>query len=214
MFEDIEPKWLNEQEKILFDSLRIRMDNQKKRSEAWAIWWKKSRWWWRPENKQNNNEKTTKEQAKNKQKTNTKQAENKQVEEEDKEYKNKNNNTNIILTNDTETKVSEYWDSEINKCLNLIKTYNWWLLDWTVKNSRRYAKLLIDKLNKLESIQEWKFTRIETLEIILKVISQNKYHSSKITSVESIYRNLAVLMQQCKNDIQKHTAENTVLPTL
>ena len=81
MFEDIEPQWLNEQEKILFDSLRIRMNNQKKKAVAWAIWWKKSHWWWRPENKQ----KTTEEQQNNKQKTSPKQAENKQDKDKDKE---------------------------------------------------------------------------------------------------------------------------------
>ena len=61
----------------------------------------------------------------------------------------------------------------------------------------------IDKLNKLESVQEWKFTRVQTLEIILKVISQNKFYNTKITSSESIYRNLSALMQVCKKDIQK-----------
>lgn len=130
------------------------------------------------------------------------------------EYKKNIEDNNIILSDDTEAKASEYWNSEINQCLNLIKQYNWWLLDWTVKNNRRYSKLLIDKLNKLESIQEWKFTRIETLEIILKVISQNKYHASKITSAEWIYRNLAVLMQQCKSDISKAQTNQIVLPTI
>ena len=125
-----------------------------------------------------------------------------------------NTNTNIIINDDTEAKASEYWDENINKCLNLIKQYNWWISDWTVKNNRRYAKLLIDKLNKLESIQAWKYTRFETLEIILKVISQNKYHASKITSPESIYRNLAILMQACKNDITKSATSNIVLPTV
>ena len=128
--------------------------------------------------------------------------------------KNIEDNNNIILTNDTEAKASEYWNTDINQCLNLIKSYNWWLLDWTVKNNRRYAKLLIDKLNKLDSIQEWKFTWNQTLEIILKVISQNKYHASKITSAEWIYRNLAVLMQQCKTDIQKQNINNVILPTI
>lgn len=37
MFEDIEPSGLSDNEKVLFDSLRVRMDNQKKRSEAGAL---------------------------------------------------------------------------------------------------------------------------------------------------------------------------------
>jgi hypothetical protein len=34
MFEDIEPSGLSDNEQVLFDSLRVRMDNQKKRSDA------------------------------------------------------------------------------------------------------------------------------------------------------------------------------------
>ena len=82
------------------------------------------------------------------------------------------------------------------------------------KNNRRYAKMLIDKLNKLESIKEWRYSRNETLELILNVISKNKYHVSKITSPESIYRNLAVLMQACKNDVWKAQTNQIVLPTI
>ena len=145
---------------------------------------------------------------------------NKQNETDKNIWRNMKNNeeyedNNIILSDDTETKVSVvYWDKNINECLDLIKSFNWWLLDWTVKNNRRYAKLLIDKLNKLESIKEWKYTRQQTLELILNVISKNKYHVSKITSAESIYRNLAVLMQACKNDIWKSQTSQFILPTI
>lgn len=131
------------------------------------------------------------------------------------EYEDNTKNNKIIINDDSESKDSvQYWNEEVNKCLTRIKSYNWWLLDWTVKNNRRYAKLLIDKLNKLESIQAWKYTREETLDIILQVISKNKYHVSKITSAESIYRNLAVLMQTCKNDIWKAQSNQIVLPTI
>lgn len=135
-------------------------------------------------------------------------------EKEDKEEDNTITQTNIILSDDTDAKASEYWNEDINKCLNLVKQYNWWLIDWTIKESRRYAKLLIDKLKKLESIQSWKYTREQTLDIILKVISQNKYYSSKITSTESIYRNLAVLMQACKKDISKQQGSTIILQTI
>jgi len=121
-------------------------------------------------------------------------------------------NNDIILKNDTAK--AEYGNPEINLCLELIKKYNGWLVDWTTTNQRRYSKLLIDKLNKLEKIQSWEFTWEQTLEVILQVISKNKYYSSKITSPESIYRNLAVLMQKCKEDFVKTTNANTVLPTI
>lgn len=71
MFEDIEPTWLNWIEKTIFNSLRIRMENQKKKSLAW----KQSHWGWRPRNSSSeldteNNRKTTEqttEQTTNKQ---------------------------------------------------------------------------------------------------------------------------------------------------
>lgn len=199
MFEDIEPEWLTDQEKVIFDSLRIRMNNQKKKSYAWTL----SHWWWRPK-------KQTEEETKKQHKNNTKTTEKQEV----KDISISNNNILISKDINTETKVSEYWNQDINKCLDLISRYNWWLIDWTKQNQRRYSKLLIDKLNKLESIKEWKFTWQETLEIILKVISHNKYYSSKITSPENIYRNLSVLMQQCKADIWKANTSSTVLPVI
>ena len=80
MFEDIEPKWLNWIEKVAFDSLRIRMENQRKKACAWSKWWSISRWWWRhsntdsntawelgTENKQKTSKKQAKEQTKNNQ---------------------------------------------------------------------------------------------------------------------------------------------------
>ena len=208
MFEDKIPEQLDEQEKVIFDSLVVRMESSKKKSEAWS----KSHWWWRPrktaENEEFENKKTTKKHQKNSKKTTEKQEEQEQVKDKEEE------NNNIILSNNTETKVSEYWNPEINLCLWIIKSFNWWLIDWTVKNNRRYAKMLIDKLNKLESIQNWKFTWNETLELILNVISKNKYHASKITSAESIYRNLAVLMQACKNDVWKAQSSQIILPTI
>ena len=61
MFEDIEPKWLSENEQILFDSLRYRMELQKARSNAWS----NSHWGWRPKKTTNDetNETTKKQQT-------------------------------------------------------------------------------------------------------------------------------------------------------
>lgn len=214
MFDDKEPEWLNEQEQILFESLRIRMDNQKKKSVAWSL----SHWWWRPEKtteekskkQQKNNRKTTQKQQKNNKKTTEKQ----QVKDKDISRSiSISRNDNISISNDieTESKDSEYWNQDINLCLKLIWKYSGWIIDWTKQQQRRYSKLLIDKLKNLDSIKSGKYTWYDTLEIILKVISQNKYHSSKITSPEKIYRNLAVLMQQCRADVSKANTNSTVL---
>ena len=128
--------------------------------------------------------------------------------------KDKIENNLITLSKDNEEDKSSYGNEEINKCLELIKQYNNGLIDWTKQNQRRFAKHLISKLNQLDSIKDWKYTWQDTLEIILKIISQNKYYSSKITSPEAIYRNLAVLMQQCKNDVAKQNTDNVILETL
>lgn len=85
MFEDIEPTYLTDQEQVIFDSLRIRMDNQKKKADSWSKWWSNSHWWWRPkqaEEEQKQKEETTKQQQKNNQTTSKKQAKNNQVEVE------------------------------------------------------------------------------------------------------------------------------------
>ena len=74
MFEDIEPEWLTDQEQVIFDSLRIRMNNQKKKSYAGQL----SHWWWRPKWE-------TKKQHKNNTKTTEKQQEQVQVQEQVKE---------------------------------------------------------------------------------------------------------------------------------
>lgn len=217
MFEDKEPTWLNEQEQVIFDSLRIRMENLKKKSKAW----KKSRGWWRPpktaEEQQKNNTETSKKQSKKQQKNNTKTTEKQQEQDQVQDkVQVQEQETNISLSKDkeTETKVSEYWDPEINKCLELIKSYNGWIIDWTVKNNRKYGKLLIWKLNKLDSIREWKFTRYETLDILLKIISENKFYVWKITSPELIYENLTLLMNVCKKDVKKTATSSIVLEVI
>lgn len=185
-------------------------DEMKRKSESMQ-WNKNAQKDWWIVSKQTKTDKNSKKQNQTEKNIwRIRRIEEKEVIEED----NTTTQTNIILSDDTDAKASEYWNADINQCLNLIKMYNWWILDWTIKESRRYAKLLIDKLNKLESVQEWKFTRVQTLEIILKVISQNKFYNTKITSSESIYRNLSALMQVCKKDIQKQQGSTFILPTV
>lgn len=127
----------------------------------------------------------------------------------------KDKKENIVsLSNDNEEDKTSYGNEEINKCLELIKQYNNGIVDWTKVNQRRFGKHLINKLKELDSIKDWRFTREQTLEIILKVVSQNKYYSWKICSPEQIYRNLSLLMNVCKNDISKTNADNVVLQAI
>jgi len=200
--------WIEEESndpilEAMFISFRTMIDRWKEISVQNTENWKK---WWRPKNQNKTETKPNWNPTETESKAKKSKIENR------KEKIEKENN--IILSDDTESKDSEYWNPDVNLCLWIIKSFNWWLIDWTVKNNRRYAKMLIDKLNKLESIKEWRYTRNETLELILNVISKNKYHVSKITSPESIYRNLAVLMQACKNDVWKAQTNQIVLPTI
>ena len=189
LFEDIEPTWLSSLEQTIRNSLLIRMNNQKNRSDAWSVWWSKSRWWWRPK-------KQAEFKNENKQKTSKKQTENKQDKEEDKDKENI-----ISLSNDKEKQ--SFWNEDINELLDLIKSYNWWIVDWTIKEQRQYWKLLIDKLEKLESVKSWNYKRNQVLETILQIISQNTYHSQKIAWPKKIYYDLWSLMQICKSEFAK-----------
>lgn len=107
--------------------------------------------------------------------------------------------------------IKEYWNPEINECLEIIKKYNNGIVDWTQKSQRQFWKHLINKLKTVEGVENWKYSRQETLEIILKITSGNKFYVSKITSPENIYRNLWILMQACKQEWAK---TNLVIPTI
>jgi len=194
----------------IFLQMKLVIDKGHAISDANSINWKKG---WRPIKDWENSQKAN--WNPNESETKAKKSKKENIKYKNKNIKENNNiENNIILKNDTDTKVSVYWNPDINKCIELISSYNGWIIDWTKQNWRRYSKLLIDKLNKLESIQKWEFTWYDTLEIILRVISQNKYYASKITSPENIYRNLSVLMQQCKAGIWKATASSIILPTV
>lgn len=212
IYENNESSW-NPVVEAMFVQIKVMLDNWKEISE-------KRR---KANQKRTNIEQnlTSKEQKKNKNEqnlTNDEQNTNKTLTNDEQtalKYKIENNkieNNNITLTSNTETKVSEYWNPEINRLIELVKVYNWGLIDWTQKASRQYWKLLLDKLKKIPSVEKWDYQRNEVLETILRIISENKYHSSKIVSVESIYRNLTLLMQECKK--ASRNQEQVVLETV
>ena len=103
-----------------------------------------------------------------------------------------------------------YGDPDINECLDLVKSYNGGIVNGSDAKQRQFANHLIKKLQKLTSVQEGRFTWQATLEMILKIISENEYHAVKIASPELIYRNLASLMQICKAEFQKIKPQRVV----
>jgi hypothetical protein len=66
-------------------------------------------------------------------------------------------------------------------------------------------------LKQAPPVISWDYTRQETLKAILQVISQNKYHRSKITSPKTIYDNLTLLFQVCKEEWQQKIPEIPIL---
>jgi hypothetical protein len=88
MFEDIEPTWLNKIEKVVRNSLKIRMENQKKKSDAW----KQSHWGWRKKKESNaSSELDSKNNTTNNKKTTQQTTKKQEV---------KDNNTNVLLLED------------------------------------------------------------------------------------------------------------------
>ena len=159
MFEDIEPTYLTEQEKVIFDSLRIRMDNQKKKSDSWSKWWSNSHWWWRPkqaEEEQKQKEETTKQQQKNNQTTSKKQAKNNQVEVEEE-------------VEDRSIKKKELFNKEdmCNKLHDDVSFDKFWNLYPNKKDKKKWKiaferlslikkQLAIDWILKLKDSEQWK----------------------------------------------------------
>lgn len=109
---------------------------------------------------------------------------------------------NISSKEDIELRSVKYWNLEINQILNIIKSNNGWIMDWTLQEQRRYANLLNKKLKELDSVKKWKYKYIDILEIIIKIIRQNKYHSHKLSSPKKIYYWLWELMLICKQQIE------------
>ena len=188
----------------MFVQIKLMIDNWKAITEKNRENWKK---WWRPKN-------PNKTQTKPNDNPNESELKAKQTKIENRKDKIENNINNNLKIISEDKSSQEYWDRNVNLCLELIKKYNNGIIDWTIKNQRNFWKMLVDKLNKLDSVQDWRFTWDNTLEIILKIVSQNKYYSSKITSPEAIFRNLSLLMNVCKSDITKQQAENLILPTV
>lgn len=110
-----------------------------------------------------------------------------------------------------EKKEKKQPDPEVTECMEMVKNYNGWMIEGAEGQQRKYAKLLIDKMKKIESIQTWKTTRQDVLNIIMSIVSNNKYYATKIASPEKIYYNLTTLMQVCKQEGKAQQQNNQVL---
>lgn len=101
-----------------------------------------------------------------------------------------NNNTKVL-----EEKSSRvYWNPEINEIIKSIKDNNWGIIDGTVANSRKYWKLLRDKISKIKWFDWNYYSFIERL-----IKNTDEFQIWKTTSCEKIYYNLASLIAKIKS---------------
>ena len=158
LFEWIEPTDLKWIEKTIFNSLKIRMENQRKNAEKWARWWKSSHWGGRPRNtsselKEKTSQKQTEKQAKNKE----------------------DNNTNVLL-------LSRFISNDINVDeKSTTKNVNEILYDaYPFKDKwidKQVCDKLIDKQFKQWATLEWmlKEMKLEQLELRVKQWNSHRY---------------------------------------
>lgn len=164
MFEDIEPTWLNKLEKVVRNSLKIRMKNQKKKSDAW----RQSHWGWRKKIESNDSsELDSKNNTTNNTKTTQQTTEKQQVED---------NNTNVLLLEEWFISNDINVDDE-----STTKNVNEILYDaYPFKDKwidKQVCDKLIDKQFKQWATLEWmlKEMKLEQLELRVKQWNSHRY---------------------------------------
>lgn len=136
MFEDIEPKNLNEKEQSVFNSLRERMTNSKQKHDGNSKGWATSHWWWRKGNTSSkaqtiNKSKTTQEQLKNNEEEDNILSNDNilKEEEEDKEKKKiikKKFLDFVLLSEDEHQKLVErFGTTHTNQLIDRLNNYIW-----------------------------------------------------------------------------------------
>ena len=122
----------------------------------------------------------------------------------DNENVNDNDNDNVkeikLLTEEVKP---VYWNADVNECLEIIKSFNDWICDWSVKDQRRYSNHLINKIKKTNSVSSWKFTRNEYLQWVLAIVTKNKFHNSKMSWPRKIFENLSALQKIANTDFKE-----------
>ena len=154
MFEWIEPTDLKWIEKTIFNSLKIRMDNQWKKSNAW----RNSHWWWRPRN--TSSELSSKNNTKTTQQTTEKQED---------------NNTNVLLLSRLLSKDNNVdWESTTNNVNEMLYDAYPFKDKWIDK---QVCDKLIDKQLKQWASVEWmlKEMKLEQLELRIKQWNSHRY---------------------------------------
>jgi hypothetical protein len=92
-----------------------------------------------------------------------------------------------------------FWKPDVNKCLEIIKKANGWIIDWTKAQQRNYANMLVNKIKKTDLVLNWIYTRDTYLTDMLGIICKSKYDVRKINWPYNIFYNLASLQWVAKS---------------
>lgn len=177
LFEWIEPTDLKWIENTIFNSLKIRMENQWKKSFAWT----QSHWWWRQSKKQKNESNTNSELD---HKNNTKTTEQTTKETTKKQ---EDNNTNVLLLSNSVLFRIYYWASKWIDEWKCNKLIDWLLKKWITLEELKQSIVLYNSECRLRDdwyqfakkfdnrLKEyWNPTREQMEEELYRVIKQYK----------------------------------------
>ena len=145
----------------------------------------------------------TTDKTTDRQQTDSRQDTNKNVKKE------KNEKKEILPTEGEKSPDKEYGSPEVNEILEIIKWFNNWICDWTIKKQRQFWKSLISKLKKINKVKNKEYTRSQYISWLLEVVSKNQYHRHKISWPEKIYYALAELIQVA-NETTKQEEKNSI----
>jgi len=172
-----------------YNMMVVDLNNLDKSASNWKSWaehWIKG---WRPPKNWDNSQKPPRV---------TPQVEKKKPLNEEKRREEKTSKDNIskekkIISKDIRDYVPTKATSDINELLEIIKSFNNWICDWTIKEQRQYWKNLLSKLKKIDKVQSKQYTRSQYLSWLLEVVAQNDFHRHKISWPKKIYYALAEL---------------------
>ena len=202
MFEDIEPQGFNSLEQTIRNSLVVRMDNLKKKSEAGS----KSHGWWRPKK---TTDTTTQKQSQKQQKNNTKTTEKQQVKVEDKDKVEDNINNKLSISNDIDNSKAEYWNKEINEFIDELKEEcdRLWVA-YEKKDERNFAKHILTAKDYWDFAEKIWQSRVEFAKNVLFVSWKIWFFKWICAWPKAIYQNYA----EVYNEAMKTKSKAKTIP--
>lgn len=89
---------------------------------------------------------------------------------------------------------------KVDKCLEIIKSYNEWTINWSKGKQRQFASHLIKKIEEMPTVSSWKFSRDQTLDLALSIVSKTEHYSQRLWWPEEIFRRWASIIAIAKKN--------------